>query len=444
MAPKAVRLQGLQERISALALEESSSRGLARRKAWLQRWALMLYREYLRDDIKVRAESLAYLMIFSILPIIAGCFFLFTIFAQFGMVQEAISGLVDRLMQNIPAEHRGFIQDYTLKFKDAYLSSIAGKSGKMGIFALGVLFWVGLQTFNNIDRALNHIWASERDRPFFEQIRNFIVLTVAGPVVIISSLSVPLILKQVAVAQSVFDSVPILWRFLNFLVTSGLIVGTFTFLYRYVPVTHVRWKSAISGAVFSALLLQIANALLNVYFRIGTNSAYGKAAIVPLLGFWIYVMWMIIILGAELSYLHQNEKYYIAQRAHSPTWIELEALLAVGAELVTAHFEGRNPVSFAELHTIARLDVTTLRSILNFFEDKGIALRVISEGESESDDTYALARDVNQDRVADILGEYTLKSRPEISSSPWRQAFDASLQAWLASFGDSRLDRGPT
>lgn len=404
----------------------------------------MIYREYLRDDIKVRAESLAYLMIFSILPIIAGLFFVFTIFTQFGMVQEAISGLVDRLMQNIPPEHRVFVQEYTLKFKDAYLSSIAGKSGKMGIFALGVLFWVGLQTFNNIDRALNHIWAAERDRPFFEQIRNFIVLTVAGPVVIISSLSVPLILKQVAGTQALFDAIPILWRFLNFLVTSGLIVGTFAFLYRYVPVTHVRWRSAIAGAVFAAVLLQIANALLNVYFRIGTNTAYGKAAIVPLLGFWIYVMWMIVLLGAELSYLYQSESYYVAQRAHSPSWLELEALLAVSAELVAAHHEGRNPVSFAQLHTKARLEVPALRAILNFLEARDIALRVVSKGNTESDDAYALAREVGNERVADLLADYAMKSRPEISASPWRQEFDASLKAWLASFGDARLDRVPS
>ena len=437
MTTKSRRIESLQGQVYRYYLIENEAKAqgkfFKRTRYFLARWSLMLYREYLIDDIKVRAESLSYLMLFSILPIIAGCFFIFTIFTQFGMVQEAIGSFVNNILDTIPYENRDVIEEYVLKFKDAYLASISGKSGKLGIFALAILIWVGLQTFNNIDLALNHIWRSDRDRPFIEKLRNFIVVSVGAPLVLAASLSIPLILQQIPATRSLFELLPFLSGLLNFVIPTLLTLGTFTMLYRFVPVTQVRWKSALIGSIFTSILLQIANEGMNIYFRIGTNTAYGKAAIIPLIGFWIYLIWIIIILGAEVSYLCQNEQYVVHQPAHSPTLLEVECLLAVVVELMKSYENGSNPVSFESLYQFTRLTPESLRKILNYLESNGWMLKTLPVT-LNTDPGYSLARNVQGDRVSDLLKDFLIQNRPRAAENASTLIFEKSLETWIQQF----------
>ena len=163
------RAHAVRDQLRQLLVRERDERRPAPRAllvAW--RWMLLLYHEYIADDVRIRAESLAFLMIFSFLPLVAGLFFLFSLFAQFGMVQDAIGDFIQRALVTIPEQHRAWLEHYVLQFKDAYLQNLAQKSGSIGIFALFILIWVGLQTFNNVDRTLNRIWGAERERPFLE------------------------------------------------------------------------------------------------------------------------------------------------------------------------------------------------------------------------------------------------------------------------------------
>ena len=129
----------LKNSVVTLVEKEQASTGIQRIFYKALRWLMMLYVEFIKDDVKVRSESLAFLMIFSLLPLIAGCFFIFTILTQFGLVQEAIGDFVTRILETFPEDQRSLILEYTLKFKDAYLASIAGKSGTLGIFSLAIL-----------------------------------------------------------------------------------------------------------------------------------------------------------------------------------------------------------------------------------------------------------------------------------------------------------------
>lgn len=438
MATPAQSVAALHEKVLHYRqLELTGSTRLARAAAWVARWAFMLYREFVRDEVKVRAESLAYLMLFSLLPLIAGSFFIFTIFTQFGMVQEAIQGFVNNILDTIPSEHRDVVQEYVLRFKDAYLNAIAGKSGKLGIFALIFLFWIGLQTFNNIENTLNHIWSAERARPLLEKIRNFIVVSVGAPLVLIASLSVPLILRQSPGIGELFIFFPILANLLNFVITAGIVLSTFTLLYRFVPVCRVRWRSAMAGGAFSAVLLQVANWAMTLYFRVGTNTAYGKAAVAPLIAFWIYLVWMIVILGAELSYLIQHEEQYLARPKTSASIAEAETLLEILDVLRRAYREGQGPVSLDQLLAALRTDAGSLNKLLRHLESRNLVLRAVTDPDEEPD--YALARDLGPMPVGAILRDFMLGGRHESPGSPVGGFFDEKLEAWVKSLEGRRF-----
>lgn len=194
----------------------------------LGRWATMLAHELFKDEVKIRAESLSFLMVFSLLPLIAGGFFLFNIFAKFGFVQDALRGAIDNLLLSIPYEHREIVSQYVTQFANTYWDSVSSKSGSIGIFALFILLWVGLSTFNNIDRTLNHIWSSHRERPFFEKFRNFLVTMVLAPIVLVSALSIPLILLKMDIGAFVVEKFPLIPFLVNALLFPLLGWLTFT------------------------------------------------------------------------------------------------------------------------------------------------------------------------------------------------------------------------
>jgi membrane protein len=434
------QIQNLKEKIIQLVEKEKTSTGIKKFYYQSLRWLVMLYAEFIKDDVKVRAESLAFLMIFSLLPLIAGCFFIFTIFTQFGLVQEAIGGFVGSFLETFPVEHRELILEYTVKFKDAYLASIAGKSGTLGIFSLLILIWVGLQAFNNMDRTLNFIWSSDQVRPFLEKFRNFIVVAVAAPLVLTASLSVPLILRKIPATRLVLETVPLINTLLNSLIPLTLIFGTFTLLYKFVPVRKVIWKAALIGGAFSGVLLQLTNYGMQYYIKFGTNSAYGKAAILPLLGFWIFIVWIVIILGAEVSYLVQNEKYVIASHRSSPTLSEAEGLFLCLLTFQEVFESGAKPVDFESLFNKTGLSLRSLKKIIAFLESHNLIVEVAAH-ENTYVPRYSLAKEIKEETLAHFLEKFINENQTfkMESSHPLGQKFQQSLQLWTHSFANTKI-----
>jgi membrane protein len=375
-------------------------------------------------------------MIFSLLPLSAGAFIIFTLFTKFGMVQEAIEDGLDGFLDTIPDDHRDFVLGYIMKGKDAYLASLGHKSSSFGIFVLFILIWVGLKFFNNIERTLNHIWSADRERPFIEQLRNFLVITIAAPIVIIAGLSLPLILHNFA-ANLYLDKLKVLSALLAHIVPSVLIFLTFCTLYKYVPVRRVQWKSALTGAIIATIFLELTNLAMRFYFRVGTHSAYGKIAVVPLVGFWIYVVWIVVILGAELSYLMQNQGEVLASAPHEPTFREGEALLVVLKEMDSAFRSGRNPVGFEALQHLTGLKSSRLRLLLQHLKRHELILECTKDG-YHLEGFYVLARDLSEVPVSRILADFFAGSW-QLAGNNLGETWAAGLQCWIDSFQKLRI-----
>ncbi len=401
-------------------------------KIWhrTQRWFWMLMHEFDRDSVNIRAQSLAYLTIFSLLPLVAGAFFVFTFLAQFGMVQDSIQTMLANFLGTIPMEHRESINAYIIHFKDAYLANVTRASGSVGIFAILILGWVGLQMYSNIDTTLNAIWSSDRSRPFHERVGSFIIVVVLAPIVVIGGFSVPLILQRFPVTRFLLERIPVLGVLLNYVIPYALVFGIFLVMYRFVPVRRVWWKSAIAGAGFATLGLILANIGMRIYFHYGTNSAYGKAAAVPLVGFWIYLLWIVIILGAEVSFLFQNAKDIFIAFRREPALREGEGVLSILAELYRAHHKGLGAVSFERLQDIGDLNSRQVRSILEYLQRKKLVAECLTQDNQVGGD-YVLAREVEELDLGALLADF-FDCAPGRVTAPVGKAWSKSLDHWTA------------
>ncbi|MBS1959391.1 MAG: YihY/virulence factor BrkB family protein [Bdellovibrionales bacterium] len=258
----------------------------------------MLQYEFVKDEIGIRAESLSYFTLFSILPLLAGAFLFVSFFSQWAPVQAGFQGLIERFLSPIPDDYRDDLMDFVVQFKDDYLQKISQNSSSLGIFAFIVLVWIGAKVYFNIENLMNRIWNTDERRSWIERIQNFILCGVIAPVAGVAVITLPTILKSatdIEVGIWWEQGLPLIIVFLSL-----------TFVFKFFPNTRVKWKSALGGSIAGMLMFGAANSLLQIYFRFGTNTAYGKMAAVPLLALFIYVFWMIFILGAELSFLIQH------------------------------------------------------------------------------------------------------------------------------------------
>ena len=175
-------------RINKAVLHHYESRANAqgawgRFRASLQMLLSMLHYEFLKNDVAIRAQSLSYFTLFSILPLIAGVFLILGFFSQWAPAQKEFENLMSGLLSSIPQDQREVLLSYILQFKDQYLENLSQKSGTIGVFAILVLFWIGARVYFNVESLMNRIWSVRAERPWFERIKNFIVTMVFLPLI---------------------------------------------------------------------------------------------------------------------------------------------------------------------------------------------------------------------------------------------------------------------
>jgi len=213
-------------------------------------------------------------------------------------------------------------------------------------------------------------------------------------------------------------------------------------IYKFIPVVKVKNKSAFIGSVFTTIGLFIANLIVQLYFKYGTNSAYGKAASVPIVFFWIYLIWIIIIMGAELSFLAQNEKIILNTPKKEKSLIEGEVLLLILKILLEAFKLGANPVSLESLVQKTNYLEDKIKLILRFLIEKGLVLEVVGNMGSQEMSFYSLAKDIESLSLEELLRDFykdssSLKNKD--GHLEIKKMWHESLKTWFEFFKDKKI-----
>lgn len=252
---------------------------------WLR--ALLTLRERFREDrLGITAGSLTFTTSIALVPFFTVALAIFTAFPMFAKLQVALqSWLVDSL-----------IPDDIARQVMGYLTMFSKKANKLGIAGLAVLLVTAIALVLTIDRTLNNIWRVKKPRPLAQRVLIYWAVITLGPLLLGASLasSSYLVLASKGVVGT-------RWLFggLEF----ALFAAGVATLYRYVPNTHVRWSHAWAGGLFVALGIELSKKMLTLYLSsVPTYSAvYGAFATLPILLVWIYVAWLVVLLGAVIA-----------------------------------------------------------------------------------------------------------------------------------------------
>jgi membrane protein len=254
--------------------------------------AIRTLRERFREDrLGLTASSLTFTTTIALVPFITVALAVFTAFPMFAKFQDVLQKwLIESLVpDNIARQVLG------------YLNQFAGKASKLGAVGLAVLLGTALALVFTIDRTLNSIWRVRTSRPFAQRVMIYWAAITLGPVLLAVSLSMTsyAISFSKGVVSAMPGGVSLLLEVLQF----ALMGAGMAALFRYVPNTHVRWGHAWIGGLFVSGGIELAKKGLALYVSsVPTYSVvYGAFATLPILLIWIYVAWVIVLLGAALT-----------------------------------------------------------------------------------------------------------------------------------------------
>jgi membrane protein len=246
----------------------------------------------LREDrLGLSAGSLTFTTTIALVPFFTVVLALFTAFPVFGKLQGAVQAW---LVQSL-------VPDAISRQVLGYLTQFAGKASRLGTVGLIFLFLTAFSLVLTIDRTLNGIWRVRRPRPLTQRVLVYWAVITLGPLLLAASLSVSSYL--ISASKGLVANVPSALRLILDAGEFLLLVAGLAALYRYVPNTPVRRAHAWIGATFAALGIEIARALLAAYISAvpAYSAVYGAFATVPILLVWIYMGWLVILLGAVLA-----------------------------------------------------------------------------------------------------------------------------------------------
>jgi membrane protein len=183
-----------------------------------------------------------------------------------------------------------------------------------------------------------------------------------------------------------------------------LLVGVYTFLYAFLPNTRVRRLSALLGAVPAAILTVAAQSLfLGLGIGVARASAFfGSFAALPLLFVWIYILWAIVLLGAEIAFAHQNLDLYRREVRGGPVGpAEREAIgLRIVLEVGRRFRDGSVCADTGDLADALGVPVRAARDVVEHLTTAGILARRSESGEREA---LQLGRPAERILVVDVL-----------------------------------------
>lgn len=262
------------------------------------------------DHLGLTAGSLTFTTTMALVPFFTVALAIFTAFPMFGALQDLLQRwLIDSL---VPPP----ISKQVL----GYLTQFANKASHLGGAGLAVLVVTAFALILTIDRTLNSIWRVKKPRPFAQRVLVYWGALTLGPIFLAASFA--LSSYALSATQGVVGAMPGSLRFLLNAFEFALLAAAMSALYQYVPNTHVQWGHAVAGGIFVASAVEIAKKTLVYYLgAVPTYSAvYGAFATVPILLIWIYVVWVIVLLGAVIAAYLPSLLLGVARRGDTPGW----------------------------------------------------------------------------------------------------------------------------
>ena len=369
-------------------------------------------RRFLGDGCPQSAAALTYMSLFAVVPMLTLMYSMFSLVPAF----QELGGQVEEFIFSkfLPSSGQEITQ---------YLSEFSNQARKLSVAGVAIILITALLMLSNIEKTFNHIWATTGGRKGLAGFLVYWAILSLGPLLLAVGMIMSTYLMSLRLVVAEVDSlgvVAVLFSYLPWLLTWL----AFTLLYVAVPNCKVRVVYALFGGLITTLLFETAKALFGqlVAHSIYTN-VYGAFAVIPLFLMWIYLLWVLILFGAELVRSLETFQYQGRDA-------ELPDLLAVLIILWQCWRRQQKGHSLSDRSmSIVGLSVEQWRRLRNML----LSQRIL---EKTASGQYVMIRDADTIRLADIsgwLGQGFKKgdsaaSEKLVSAHPWIESYDRLMR----------------
>lgn len=272
---------------------------------WLQqiaykitRFLFVLAREVSSGQLTLRAMSLVYTTLLSLVPLLAVSFSVLKAFGVHNQIEPLLYNVVAPLGEQgeeIVVNILGFVENM--------------KVGVLGSVGLALLLYTVVSLIQKIEVSFNYVWNAKSSRPLSRRFSDYLSVIMVGPVLVFSAVGLTASMMNSSIMQAVMSVEPFgsLLLLLSKLLPFLLVVLAFTFVYMFVPNTRVKFGSAFAGALVGGVLWQ-ASGLAFAQFAAGSTkyaAIYSGFAILIMFMIWLYLSWLILLIGAQVAFFHQ-------------------------------------------------------------------------------------------------------------------------------------------
>jgi membrane protein len=363
------------------------------------RIVVLAARGFSNDNVQLRASALTFYSLLSVIPVVA---IAFAIAKGFGLDQN----LEQLIIEKSNMQDKDLILRILSIARNALEQTSGGYIAGVGII---ILVWSVMSLLNRIESSFNHIWQIRTSRPWYRKFTDYLTIMLIAPVFLILSSSVTVFINTQL--TDYMSKALILERFkpiISFLVQFTpyfLTWLTLTVLFIIMPNTKVKFRSAVVAGIIAGTILQL---LLWFYFdlqfglsKLGT--IYGSFAAIPLFIILLQSSWIIVLLGAEISFANQNiSRYEFESEALNISNHQKRALtLMVMNQVIRNFINGEKPLSSELISAKLKIPVRLVRDIIQ--DLNSVNLVSIVHDNNNKERLFQPAMDINSITVSLIL-----------------------------------------
>jgi membrane protein len=344
----------------------------------------------LRGDLALRAMSLVYTTLLSIVPLIA---LSFSVLKGLGYHHE-LEPMLFNFLEPIGAKGPELTAQI-MQFVDNVRGEVLGSIG------LIILLYTVISMIQKVEESFNFVWRVAQPRSFRRRFSEYLSVLVIGPALMATSLGLLATLDTSvgSLSWSKYQWFDSLLKLLRTLGPFMLVTGVFTFMYAFVPNTKVYLRAAAIAGLAAGITWAASGAIFTSFVAGSTGRMviYAGFAIVIVALWWVHISWLILLLGAQLAFYIQNPQYLRPGRGEIQLNASLRerAALSIVYLIVHDYCTSQHRWTTNSLAEHLGLPSAAVGPIFAALERKGLLLLV-------DDDTWVPARDPEAITLIDV------------------------------------------
>ena len=268
---------------------------------WL-RYPAALIRDWLRGEINTRAMSLAYTTLLSLVPLMV---FSFAILKGLG-ARGDLRLILDEFFRPMGTA--------ATELTDSVLQFVANMRGELlGSIGLAFLVYTVIATIQKVEGSFNFVWRVGRRRSFGRRFTEYLGVMIIGPILLAVAIGLLGSAEHSPFAQWLHAVAPlaVVLGVLGQIVPYAIVTVVFTVMYWFIPNTHVQFRAALIGGVTAGIIWALVGKVFTAVILYSSRmvAVYTGFAIVLTTLIWVYMSWLILLIGAQLAFYLQFPQY---------------------------------------------------------------------------------------------------------------------------------------